>query len=454
MSGAAAETGTTAGRRRLIVFTRYPEPGQTKTRLIPALGPEGAAELHGLMTGRVLLRARQFAANARVSLEVRHDGGTAGDMAAWLGADLAFRSQGDGDVGRRMARALKAALDDGAGAAVLVGTDCPDISPRIIEDAFRALADHDLVLGPAEDGGYYLIGVTRDAPGLFEDMTWSTDRVLRDTLDRADRLGLKTALVDRLTDVDRPGDLPVWERAAARPDRPRLSVVIPALNEADHIGPTLAEVARSPGVEPIVVDGRSRDHTADIARTYGARVLATDPGRGAQMNAGAARAACRQLFFLHADTRPPPGYDRIIDRVLGRAGIAAGAFELGIDGPGPGLRWIEMTANWRARLAKLPYGDQGLFLTADVFHQVGGFPDLPIMEDFVMLKRLRRRGRIAVAPARVRTSARRWRGYGLARNTGRNQLIVATYYLGVDPMRLARWYNYHRESPRGRRETA
>ncbi|MBU0514845.1 MAG: TIGR04283 family arsenosugar biosynthesis glycosyltransferase [Proteobacteria bacterium] len=247
----------------------------------------------------------------------------------------------------------------------------------------------------------------------------------------------------------------VWEKAAARPARPPLSVVIPALNEADNIGPTLAEVARSPGAETIVVDGGSRDHTADIARTYGARVLETAPGRGPQMNAGAARAAGRQLFFLHADTRPPPGFDRIIDRVLRHAGVAAGAFELGIDGPGPGLRWIEMTANWRARLAKLPYGDQGLFLAADVFHRVGGFPDLPIMEDFVMVKRLRRRGRIVVAPARVRTSARRWRSYGLGRNTVRNQLIVAAYSLGVDPRRLARWYDSHRDpSPPGRTETA
>jgi rSAM/selenodomain-associated transferase 2/rSAM/selenodomain-associated transferase 1 len=426
--------------RRLIVFTRYPEPGLTKTRLIPVLGPEGAARLQAEMTGRVVLQARRLVPDA--DLEIRHDGGSSAAMGRWLGSDLIYRPQGEGDVGRRMVRALDEALDEGAPAVVLIGTDCPGVTPALLDRAFDALQDHDLVLGPAADGGYYLVGLSRHAPALFTDMTWGHDRVLVDTLARADRLGLRKTLVDTLIDVDRPDDLAAWEavRAASEVREPQLSVIVPALNEAARIGPVIAQATAARFAETIVVDGGSLDHTPDIARAYGVRVLETSPGRAGQMNLGAAAARGRNLFFLHGDTRPPPGYDLYIERVLSGPGVAAGAFELGIDGPGPGLRWIEMTANWRSRLAKLPYGDQGLFVSADVFRRTGGFPDLPIMEDFVMIKRLRRLGRIAIAPARVRTSARRWRGYGPARNTVRNQLIVAAFYLGVSPERLARWY--------------
>lgn len=441
----------TTSKRRLIIFTRYPRPGLTKTRLIPVLGPEGAARLQAEMTGRVVLQARRLA--PEIDLEIRHDGGSTEAMGRWLGTDLIYRPQGEGDVGRRMARALGAALDEGAPAVVLIGTDCPGVTPVLLDAAFDALQNHDLVLGPAADGGYFLVGLTRQAPALFEDMTWGHDRVLRKTMARADRLGLRKTLMDTLVDVDRPEDLATWEAVRAQSEviDPGLSVIVPALNEAARIGAVIAQATAARGVETIVVDGGSLDHTPDIARAYGVRVIETTPGRGRQMNLGAAQAQGRSLFFLHGDTRPPPGYDLVIGRVLSGPGVAAGAFELGIEGPGPGLRWIELTANWRSRLAKLPYGDQGLFVRADVFRRAGGFPDLPIMEDFMMIKRLRRLGKIAIAPARVQTSARRWQGYGLARNTIRNQLIVAAFYLGVSPERLARWYYPDRRlDPAGR----
>jgi hypothetical protein len=124
--------------------------------------------------------------------------------------------------------------------------------------------------------------------------------------------------------------------------------------------------------------------------------------------------------------------------------VAAGAFELGIDSPMRSLRIIEAVANFRARWLHMPYGDQGLFMRASVFHEVGGFPEFPIMEDFELVRRLRRRGRIVISDPRVATSARRWQQLGPLRTTWTNQMIVLSYYLGVSPERLAKWYRSNR----------
>jgi hypothetical protein len=185
----------------LIVFTRLPEPGRTKTRLAGALGDEGAAELHREMAERTLAVACKSAAVAGARLEIHHTG-DAEAMRRWLGDDLYYRPQVAGDLGRRMAVALAAGAP-----AVLVGTDCPDLTPAILAGAFAALADHDLVLGPAFDGGYYLIGLREPRPELFAGIAWGTDRVLAGTLAIAGDLGLTVAQLEPLADIDRPEDL-------------------------------------------------------------------------------------------------------------------------------------------------------------------------------------------------------------------------------------------------------
>ena len=164
-------------------------------------------------------------------------------------------------------------------------------------------------------------------------------------------------------------------------------------------------------------------------------------GRARQLNAGAAAATGPLLFFLHADTRLPEGFEGHIRDTLGQPGVVAGAFELEIQSPRRSLRIIETLATFRSRYLQLPYGDQGLFMRVEAFHGVGGFPELPIMEDFELASRLRRRGRIVIAPARVATSPRRWQRLGPWRVTWMNQLMVLGYYLGVSPDRLAKWYH-------------
>ena len=217
-----------------------------------------------------------------------------------------------------------------------------------------------------------------------------------------------------------------------------ISIIIPALNEAEAIGPTLDSAAAE--TELIVVDGGSEDRTAEIARAHGATVVTSPRGRANQMNAGAREARGETLLFLHADTRLPPQFAEEVRRTLDLPGVVTGSFSLRIDGAGRRLRWVERLANWRSRVLRLPYGDQGFFLSAELFRSLGGFPKLPLMEDLEMARRVRRRGRVAISPLAVVTSARRWESVGVLRATVLNQLFLLAYLLGMPPRRIAQWY--------------
>lgn len=224
---------------------------------------------------------------------------------------------------------------------------------------------------------------------------------------------------------------------------PRISVVIPVHNEGQELAAACAS-ARDDNVELLVVDGGSADASVETARRAGARLVRARCCRAVQMNAGARAASGELLMFLHGDTRLPRGFAPRVRASLARPGVVAGAFELAIEGPGRSLRWIESAANWRARRLQMPYGDQALFLAASRFRAMGGFPELPLMEDFELVRRLRREGRIDVVAAAVRTSARRWRRLGPWRTTWINQIAVAAYLAGGDIDRIARWYRRER----------
>ncbi len=199
--------------RHLIIFTRYPEAHKTKTRLIPALGPEGAAALQYEMTLHTLRWAGRLRSDLGLSVEVRFEGGDEARMRDRFGNGFSYRPQGPGDLGCRMARAVQEGCRSGAQRTVIIGTDCPDISPQLVLTAFDRLITHDLVLGPAADGGYYLIGLRRPDSDLFSDIDWGTGRVFFDTLVRAKQLSLSVFQLETLRDVDRPEDIAVWHRA-------------------------------------------------------------------------------------------------------------------------------------------------------------------------------------------------------------------------------------------------
>lgn len=429
---------------RLIIFTRYPEAGKAKTRLIPALGAEGAAQLQRQMTEWTIAQARRLACMrpiGKLAIEV-HFSGTAdiSKMQAWLGDDLHYVPQAEGDLGAKLTEAIAVACTN-ADRVVVIGTDCPAITADLLDRAFQQLMSQNVVIGAAADGGYYLIGLQSFQPALFEGIAWSTDVVFAQTIDRARQQQLSIAILETLSDIDRPEDLSVWEQVQA--NRAKLAIVIPTLNEAHSIETILPMLNQQVGVEVIVSDGGSEDGTLAVAQAGGAIALSCDRGRARQMNAGAKLATADLLLFLHADTRLPPNFLTTVEQ-MARSNAAAGAFRLKIDGTEAGLRLVEWGVNWRSRLFQLPYGDQALFLRREVFWQLGGFSDLPMMEDFEMVLKLRRRGRIAIAPDAVFTSARRWQKLGIFKATLINQIAIAAYLIGISPDRIADWYRRQR----------
>jgi rSAM/selenodomain-associated transferase 1 len=190
----------------LIVFTKYPIPGKAKTRLIPAIGREKAAELHRLMTERTICTAGLLAAREAVSLKIFFEGGNLEAMRAWLGK-RDFKRQVSGDLGKKMLAAFEQGFSGKAQKIVIIGTDCPALTPALLRAAFLNLKTNDLVLGPAEDGGYYLIGLRKRAAFLFQDISWGSKEVFSQTQTKAAEYDLSLATLETLRDIDRPVDL-------------------------------------------------------------------------------------------------------------------------------------------------------------------------------------------------------------------------------------------------------
>ncbi|HUS55933.1 MAG TPA: TIGR04283 family arsenosugar biosynthesis glycosyltransferase [Thermohalobaculum sp.] len=222
-----------------------------------------------------------------------------------------------------------------------------------------------------------------------------------------------------------------------------LSVVIPTLQAADRIGPCLGALGEAlmEGVihEVIIADGGSTDGIADIAEAVGARVVTASPGRGNQLAAGAEAARGRWLLFLHADTVLSPGWGAaVLTHIQTRPG-QAGYFALQFDTRGAAPRFVAGWANFRAALFALPYGDQGLLVSRLLYDQAGGYPDIPLMEDVALVRRIGRR-RLTRLGADAVTSAARYGADGWLRRGWRNLTTLALYFLGTSPQRLARRY--------------
>lgn len=221
----------------------------------------------------------------------------------------------------------------------------------------------------------------------------------------------------------------------------RVSVVVPVLNEADCLAGFLERLRplRHKGAEILVCDGGSVDGTQRLARSGADRVLDSAKGRAVQMNTGARVASGEILLFLHADTALPADALEAVGRAV-RSGHDWGRFDVRLSGRGAWFRLIEALMNTRSRWTGIATGDQALFLTRSLFEAVGGFPEMPLMEDVEMSRRLKRHAAPACLRSRVLTSSRRWEERGLLRTVLLMWSLRAAYTLGVDPARLARWY--------------
>lgn len=222
----------------------------------------------------------------------------------------------------------------------------------------------------------------------------------------------------------------------------RISLIIPVLNEGKTLKGFLDRLQnyRSRGHEIILVDGGSDDGSLALGDGLVDRQLHSAPGRARQMNRGAAEAAGQVLLFLHADSELPGGADHLINQGLADSGRGWGWFDTRLDSRAPAYRLIGRMMSLRARLTRVATGDQALFVRRPLFESLGGFPEIPLMEDIAISKRLRRTGKPWVLAPCVVTSSRHWQRRGLLRTVWLMWSLRLQYFLGVPPERLHRRY--------------
>jgi rSAM/selenodomain-associated transferase 2 len=220
----------------------------------------------------------------------------------------------------------------------------------------------------------------------------------------------------------------------------RISVIVPIFNEEKNIAVTLEELQRLKPDEMILVDGGSSDATREICQRFGVELYLSRPGRATQMNFGAQRARGDVLLFLHADTRLPlSAFDEIRTALRDRK-VLGGRFDLQLNNPRPLLKLIGFMISLRSRLSKVGTGDQAIFVRREIFQELGGYPDIPLMEDVAFSRALKRRGSVACLRSRVVSSARRWEVDGIWRTILKMWTLKTLYLLGISPVRLKRYY--------------
>lgn len=426
--------------KRIILFSKYPVAGKSKTRMIPALGKEGAANLQREMTTFISDKLQRFCRKNNAIFEVRFYGGNQQDMEQWLGKNIVIRAQHGKDLGEKMYQAFCQSFNEGSQYCIITGADCPQVSEDILHLTFLHLKSVPLVIGPAADGGYYLIAMTKRLRAIFDGISWGSSRVLQQTLDVAQKASIRYQLLPVLHDVDLPQDLRVWQSVKENSAfSPKISVIITCLNEEKYIARCLQSVVGK-NIECIVVDGESTDRTCEIARSFdNVQVVSCKRGRAQQLNYGAQNSSGDILLFLHADSVLPQGFANEVRQILRHN--CAGAFSIELDSQNRNIKKMEMGINRRARLLSLAYGDQGIFVPRSVYEKVQGFPQIEIMEDFVFVRRLRKLGKVAISPKQILTSARKWERCGPWRTWFINQCIVIGFCLGFPHKQLRSWYS-------------
>ncbi len=422
--------------KALIVFARFPETGKVKTRLAPAVGADEACRIYERLCRRTLGIAADFKRtdHVHVFLFFTPPGKESQVRRAFPGP-WEFLAQEGSHLGNCMENAFRSVRDRGCHRIVLIGSDILDLEARDLEDAFSALGRDDAVLGPSEDGGYYLIGLTRPCQAAFATDEWGTAGVCGRTARILRESGFTLRTITKRRDIDRPEDLKHIHKAGLLK---KLSVVIPTLAPPERLSPLFDRLSPVlwPEDEIVVVRGTTEDQ-GGIERPAAGIILARSPvGRGLQLNRGAELSSGDVLFFLHDDCVPPPSFACSVRKIFAEPRKSLGCFRLGFS-PAPSLLpLIEKWANLRTRLFSMPYGDQGLFCTRETFEAVGGFRKKFILEDVDFVERCSKRGGLLVLPDTIFTSSRRYLDKGILRASMQNHRIMLLYRLGVDDVKL------------------
>jgi len=426
----------------LIIFTRYPQPGNTKTRLIPDVGALAAAHLQAQMTHLVVRQGMALNKKRPIYIEVAYDGGNQEKMKSWLGDRCDYVVQVEGDLGARMQATIQSAYDKGGEYIVVIGSDCPGIDQAVLANAYHQLITHDVVIGPTDDGGYYLIGMRMPYRELFAGVQWGSDTVFRDTCCIAKNAGLRMAVLSTLCDVDYATDLPIY-RDRIEIDLIFLSVIIPTLHDEALLAEVIHSVKQQ-GVEVIVSFGDDQDGNIGVATSLGCVVVIGSRGRSIQMNAAARIAKGEVLLFLHGDSvvskSATHNYAQTIFDLMLNHDNVYGAFRFKTDYLIRMMTFITTIVNLRTKLLQNPYGDQGIFVRKSLFETVGGYCDTPIGEDLLLVHKLRGQGKFCFLDHEVITSGRRWRKQGIIKTTIRNQLVALGLLLKIPPGWLQKLY--------------
>jgi len=427
----------------LLVFLRYPEPGRVKKRLSESIGPERAAEIYEKLIRRTLgvvcdLKRRDPKVRTIICYTPED---SVEKLRRKFRGPWEFCPQEGQHLGERMRNALRRAFAMGAGKAVLIGTDLADIEITDIEGAFRNAGEDAVVLGPAADGGFYLIGTGRPIEAPFDFSDWGTGDVFSRTARELEASGFHILPAAQRNDVDRKRD---FDRLAADPlFTGSISIIIPTLADPRKLSPFLDYLENSiwPGDQIVVVQGGAFDNKVAPRNISPFLTFAFSPrGRGIQQNAGAMLAGGTILFFLHDDTVPPPDFPYLIRRACLDVKAALGCFKLAFFPSNRALSLIAGWANLRTLLFKLPYGDQGLFCKKESFDRAGGFGRRYLLEDIDLVGKLRKTGRIATIPARAYSSPDRYLRKGILKVSLQNHLLVLLGALGRDERVLYRRY--------------
>lgn len=441
----------------ICVFAKPPQAGDVKTRLIPLVGKDGAAAL----AEAFLLDTWAAVCDLSWARAIIASTGTFDRPLNQQAPEVWL--QGDGDLGARLERILARALQ-GSSFALALGADSPGLPASHMERARLALAEADAVIGPCDDGGFYMLGLRRSPPGLLAGISWSQSNTFAQTLAKLEAAGLRVTVLEPWFDVDRPRDLArlrglialgdlcapktaeVLNRLFAVKEEavpPRISVIIPVLNEREHLPRALDALRGQTWVhQVIVVDGGSTDDSWEWLQCQNcASALSAPRGKGIQLNAGAKAASGDVLLFLHGDCVLPADAGQQICRIIKEQDAAGGCFLVSFgESPPLSLRLVAAGINLRTRLTGTATGEQAIFARRQAFEEAGGCPDWPLFEDVDLVRRIKRRGRFAVVRSRVTVSPRRHLSSGVFKTVLLAYGLRLAFWAGASPFTLKRWF--------------
>ena len=433
-------------KNTVLIFLRYPEAGKVKRRLSEEIGSQKAAEVYEKLIRRTLGVAcdlKRRAPETRIVLFHTPEDPVERFETKFRGPWEFCPQQGE-NLGVRMANALENAFATGANKAVLIGTDLADIEVMDIEGAFRDTGERVVVLGPAGDGGFYLIGADRPIGAALNFSTWGTGEVFSRTARELTAGGFCIRRAARRNDVDCRRDLDLLDRDYLFTSS--ISIIIPTLTDAQKLMPLLTHLENSlwPGDEIVVVQGGAFQEVPLRRISPSLAFASVQRGRGIQQNAGAMLSRGTILFFLHDDTIPTPEFGYLIRKASREAPTALGCFKLRFIPSNRALELIAVWANLRSALFKLPYGDQGFFCRREVFERVGGFGRSYLLEDVDLVRKIRKmgqgRGAVSIVPAHVYSSSERYLRKGILKASLQNHLIFLSSAFGSSERTLYRKY--------------